>query len=127
MCIRDSPVVVQADDGLVDAGDLRLADHTLELRAQAVLDFAALLLDAAGGALDGIEQGALEAHLGRLPEARVAHVEVDVRQELALQLVVEEVEQLFLEAALDEAQVAVSYTHLRAHETRHDLVCRLLL
>ena len=22
---------------------------------------------------------------------------------------------------------AVSYTHLRAHETRHDLVCRLLL
>ena len=27
-----------------------------------------------------------------------------------------------------EAMVApVSYTHLRAHETRHDLVCRLLL
>src|SRR5450756_2326136 len=25
------------------------------------------------------------------------------------------------------AAVAVSYTHLRAHETRHDLVCRLLL
>src|SRR5450756_2822918 len=24
-------------------------------------------------------------------------------------------------------QNAVSYTHLRAHETRHDLVCRLLL
>ena len=24
-------------------------------------------------------------------------------------------------------QMAVSYTHLRAHETRHDLVCRLLL
>src|SRR5450759_1743116 len=29
---------------------------------------------------------------------------------------------------LDEAtSSAVSYTHLRAHETRHDLVCRLLL
>src|SRR5450759_290003 len=26
-----------------------------------------------------------------------------------------------------EIAVAVSYTHLRAHETRHDLVCRLLL
>src|SRR5450756_1242333 len=26
-----------------------------------------------------------------------------------------------------EVPVAVSYTHLRAHETRHDLVCRLLL
>src|SRR5450756_2760572 len=25
------------------------------------------------------------------------------------------------------ALIAVSYTHLRAHETRHDLVCRLLL
>src|SRR5450756_1294290 len=25
------------------------------------------------------------------------------------------------------ACAAVSYTHLRAHETRHDLVCRLLL
>ena len=25
------------------------------------------------------------------------------------------------------ATIAVSYTHLRAHETRHDLVCRLLL
>src|SRR5665648_1179505 len=27
----------------------------------------------------------------------------------------------------DEGIKAVSYTHLRAHETRHDLVCRLLL
>src|SRR5665648_1049199 len=28
---------------------------------------------------------------------------------------------------LRNAANAVSYTHLRAHETRHDLVCRLLL
>src|SRR5450756_2731721 len=28
---------------------------------------------------------------------------------------------------LREGLAAVSYTHLRAHETRHDLVCRLLL
>ena len=27
----------------------------------------------------------------------------------------------------DESIESVSYTHLRAHETRHDLVCRLLL
>src|SRR5450756_2829002 len=26
-----------------------------------------------------------------------------------------------------DGTIAVSYTHLRAHETRHDLVCRLLL
>ena len=30
-------------------------------------------------------------------------------------------------AAVCVAQEPVSYTHLRAHETRHDLVCRLLL
>src|SRR5450756_3013334 len=29
--------------------------------------------------------------------------------------------------ALSDWGKAVSYTHLRAHETRHDLVCRLLL
>src|SRR5450756_2773569 len=29
-------------------------------------------------------------------------------------------------ASLEEGDVPVSYTHLRAHETRHDLVCRLL-
>src|SRR5450756_2838268 len=28
---------------------------------------------------------------------------------------------------VEAEQRAVSYTHLRAHETRHDLVCRLLL
>ena len=28
---------------------------------------------------------------------------------------------------ISHAETAVSYTHLRAHETRHDLVCRLLL
>src|SRR5450759_3653489 len=28
---------------------------------------------------------------------------------------------------LRKTEQAVSYTHLRAHETRHDLVCRLLL
>src|SRR5450759_1325587 len=28
---------------------------------------------------------------------------------------------------LKQVVVPVSYTHLRAHETRHDLVCRLLL
>src|SRR5659263_484570 len=29
--------------------------------------------------------------------------------------------------AIIETLAPVSYTHLRAHETRHDLVCRLLL
>src|SRR5450756_2685881 len=30
-------------------------------------------------------------------------------------------------AKLKETTSSVSYTHLRAHETRHDIVCRLLL
>ena len=31
------------------------------------------------------------------------------------------------EEHVNMAGIPVSYTHLRAHETRHDLVCRLLL
>src|SRR5450756_2741578 len=34
---------------------------------------------------------------------------------------------VLLDAGLLSTSRAVSYTHLRAHETRHDLVCRLLL
>ncbi|CZR83264.1 hypothetical protein CDFC105_43987 [Clostridioides difficile] len=33
----------------------------------------------------------------------------------------------YLGFSINSPQLAVSYTHLRAHETRHDLVCRLLL
>src|SRR5450759_5638128 len=33
----------------------------------------------------------------------------------------------FLDGVEALGPVPVSYTHLRAHETRHDLVCRLLL
>src|SRR5450759_2936127 len=29
--------------------------------------------------------------------------------------------------SIEDDTASVSYTHLRAHETRHDLVCRLLL
>src|SRR5450756_2055085 len=35
--------------------------------------------------------------------------------------------QISSEGNLYVSRRAVSYTHLRAHETRHDLVCRLLL
>src|SRR5450759_4581014 len=39
-----------------------------------------------------------------------------------------EQEQVFAKSLQKElGEKAVSYTHLRAHETRHDLVCRLLL
>src|SRR5665648_585158 len=45
---------------------------------------------------------------------------VEVDTDLAKQLVAEN-------KILKDYPEAVSYTHLRAHETRHDLVCRLLL
>src|SRR5450759_1111064 len=32
-----------------------------------------------------------------------------------------------IEKSVGSVDIPVSYTHLRAHETRHDLVCRLLL
>src|SRR5450756_2662316 len=32
-----------------------------------------------------------------------------------------------MQRSLSISTIPVSYTHLRAHETRHDLVCRLLL
>src|SRR5450759_4337489 len=35
-------------------------------------------------------------------------------------------ELLKLQIGVDMTHIPVSYTHLRAHETRHDLVCRLL-
>src|SRR5665648_1299227 len=34
-------------------------------------------------------------------------------------------EKLFMKKLLQDQLRPVSYTHLRAHETRHDLVCRL--
>src|SRR5450759_71685 len=38
-----------------------------------------------------------------------------------------EVKSLLRRHRPDVTHIPVSYTHLRAHETRHDLVCRLLL
>src|SRR5450756_1710489 len=39
----------------------------------------------------------------------------------------QEVQAVFVDGLANLRREAVSYTHLRAHETRHDLVCRLLL
>src|SRR5450759_534972 len=39
----------------------------------------------------------------------------------------EDIEKIVVKTTKSGVPVPVSYTHLRAHETRHDLVCRLLL
>src|SRR5450756_2982633 len=48
-------------------------------------------------------------------------------QEVMHRLLLEPHEGSLLESFLGHDTDTVSYTHLRAHETRHDLVCRLLL
>ena len=59
-----------------------------------------------------------------LREVRMALLEADVNFKVVKDFVAN-----IKERALGETvqQSPVSYTHLRAHETRHDLVCRLLL
>src|SRR5450759_5865035 len=54
--------------------------------------------------------------------ARIAQFRVEVREKLG-----ELPPGLEKPQRWDRRSKAVSYTHLRAHETRHDLVCRLLL
>src|SRR5450759_5494160 len=54
--------------------------------------------------------------------------EIDEQQEgLSVSLLKKAGEVGILSVDIPEEYGAVSYTHLRAHETRHDLVCRLLL
>src|SRR5450756_1115338 len=80
--------------------------------------------------------------LGRrhLLQLALAHHRHTVTHGHGLDLVVSDVDRGHAELVLQAADLgthlhaelgvqigAVSYTHLRAHETRHDLVCRLLL
>jgi hypothetical protein len=102
-------VVQQADDGLVHAGETAFGKHAIELLAQLLSRLVALLPDAAHGLVDGLLQRPLEAHLGRLREVRVSHVEADLDLQLLLQLLLQSHEQLVLEAPLDDDQVVVAH------------------
>src|SRR5450756_1782413 len=74
----------------------------------------------------GVPWGAHSATSGLERVTHTVHGPDQIRAELATQ---------GLDVGVDGAGAArvhpvphpVSYTHLRAHETRHDLVCRLLL
>src|SRR5450756_2921193 len=66
--------------------------------------------------------GLADTYLGMILPFAINSTAVFIFRQFFLQLP----EELFSAARLDGAG-AVSYTHLRAHETRHDLVCRLLL
>src|SRR5450759_2111973 len=57
---------------------------------------------------------------GRLSETQVKEI-------AGAAILQPDAEQELVDAANKQPLNAVSYTHLRAHETRHDLVCRLLL
>src|SRR5450756_1710546 len=83
-------------EGRLDVVD-RLVDHRVEAHVDAL---------ALGELLDPLGELHVEADDDRAVDGR----QVDV----------------VLRDRADTAVDAVSYTHLRAHETRHDLVCRLL-
>ena len=58
----------------------------------------------------------------------IIEIKENKKQFLPLLLLADEQESM-IDRYIDRGTmyVSVSYTHLRAHETRHDLVCRLLL
>ena len=77
--------------------------------------------------------GALVYALHKNGEENTALVERYIETIAAVEKDIAALEPAPAAAMADDAQTAVycppavSYTHLRAHETRHDLVCRLLL
>src|SRR5450759_1721427 len=64
-----------------------------------------------------------------LPKLKQEHPELYEVHSIVLQNVVHQLQNNLhvLHVLKEKGHRAVSYTHLRAHETRHDLVCRLLL
>ena len=58
-----------------------------------------------------------------LSNAEIALMDIDEQRLAESELVARRVVETLKAGA---SVTAVSYTHLRAHETRHDLVCRLL-
>src|SRR5450759_5909087 len=58
---------------------------------------------------------------------KVGKLDVDANGQTAMKYGVMSIPTLILFKNGEPVERPVSYTHLRAHETRHDLVCRLLL
>src|SRR5665648_996958 len=82
--------------------------------------------------IDGIREFALElkrigVNLNQLNKIANQTIETDCNEEL--QTIHGEMKDVWhsLRQLMRLRGHSVSYTHLRAHETRHDLVCRLLL
>src|SRR5450756_2873829 len=79
--------------------------------------------------LDELLQGGSEPEMERELDAEISRVHDDVEsfQVRSLLRGPDDFRYAQLEISAGAGGTAVSYTHLRAHETRHDLVCRLLL
>src|SRR5665811_1670112 len=126
MCIRDSPetelgLQLQAGDAVGVAGDdVDGGEPDLQGQVAAVHDRARGdgSLFAAGGALPG------EALTLQRPALRAAAGGADEPLRPAPPRQVVRAGRVIREARLELGARAVSYTHLRAHETVLDLVCR---
>src|SRR5450756_1970260 len=111
MCIRDS--LVSHADGLAHPYPLRPEERVDHGRVGAGLGGKSDL-PAAGRPRDG----------GRVEGAKRVEDADAVRTEKANTASLRDLLDLALELSSPVTRNPVSYTHLRAHETRHDLVCR---
>src|SRR5450756_956795 len=96
------------------------------------LDGGDVAVDGHGGDAGPAQAGLAAARVrgrtgGRKPKMTPKLIDKAQRMYDARQFTMAEIAQSCARGHTIEGPIPVSYTHLRAHETRHDLVCRLLL
>src|SRR5450756_102221 len=96
------------------------------LRITGLVLVAASIAGATAVAVNSASLGAEPARAAAPREPGILRYPPDAPQLAALKITAVEELPVPLAEPLN-GRIAVSYTHLRAHETRHDLVCRLLL
>src|SRR5450756_669605 len=121
LAVRRGGSVAIAADGQITVGDVVMKHTARKIRR---LYHDKVLAGFAGSVADALTlferfESRLDQHAGNLRKSSV-----ELTKEWRTDKYLRRLEALLLVA---DGTDTVSYTHLRAHETRHDLVCRLLL
>ena len=113
MCIRDSKMVEAMDK----------AEYPEQIRAMAQLGANPIY-----AMFDTVNEVVLDV-ADEFPDTKfyLIDCEMENSEPNCANLIVDPYEASFIAGFVAAKTTAVSYTHLRAHETRNDLVCRLLL